>query len=370
MLIALTEQSHRFISYEYSRETLQQYRQQKQFYCPQCHQPVRLKIGTINIPHFAHVTTQVCDRLFSEGESVLHLKGKIQLFEWLKKLGHIVELEPYLAKLMQRPDILLTSVEKLIALEYQCSSISYEKWQARTNGYEKESIEAIWLFQTPPKKSIMPGIQKISIAPIMQQVLVHSTQGLPYLMTYDANTSQFIYWSNLLYLQGHTFIAKVQCLSIEMQRYPFYEPKPLSKNDFNRYWQLYKRASEQYMYQRLLRSKKGVQDPFLRGCYEMKFSLESMPIHVGLPVKNIDAIQCFSIEWQTMLHYFCRQIQLHPQELCKGDIQLFLHQLGVEPTEMAIQAVENYSMILEKVQSSKDYLADIYGHIFAIETTY
>ena len=370
MLIALTEQSQRFISYEYSREVLQQYRQHKKFYCPQCHQPVRLKIGTINIPHFAHITNQACDRLFAEGESVLHLRGKIQLFEWLKKLGHIVELEPYLSKLAQRPDILLTSHNQLIALEYQCSPIAHEKWRLRTDGYEKEKIEALWLFQTPQKKSVTPGIQKISIAPIMQQVLIHPSQGLPYLITYDANTSQFIYWSNLLHLQGHTFIAKVQCLPIEMQRYPFYEPNQLSKDDFKCYWQLYKKAVEQYMYYRLLRSKRGVQDLFLRSCYEMKFSLESMPIYVGFPVKNTEAIPYFPIEWQTMLHYFCRQLQLLPHELCKGDIQLFLHQLGVEPTEVAIQAVKNYSMILEKVQSSKDYMADVYGHLFAIETSY
>ena len=95
-----------------------------------------------------------------------------------------------------------------------------------------------------------------------------------------------------------------------------------------------------------------------------------MPIYIGFPVNNAEAIPYFSIEWQTMLHYFCRQRQLQPKQLCKGDVQLFLHQLGIEPTEIAIQAVENYSMIFEKVQSSKDYLADVYGHIFAIETSY
>ena len=347
MLIALTEQSQRFISYEYTRLALQQHRQQEKFHCPQCHQPVRLKIGTINIPHFAHVANQACDRLFAEGESALHLTGKIQLFEWFKKLGHTVELEPYLPKLAQRPDILLKKQDQLIAVEYQCSSISYEKWRARTDGYEKEWIEALWLFQTPPKKNAAPGIQKISISPLMQQVITHPQQGLPYLVTFDANTSQFIYWSNLLHLQGHTFITKVQCLPIEKQRYPFYEPKPLSKVDFKRYWHLYKKTGEQYMYQRLLRSKIGVQDPFLRSCYEMGFSLERMPLYVGLPVKNAEAIPCFSIEWQTMLHYFCRQLQLQPQELSKGDLQLFLHQLGVEPTEEAVQAVRNYSTVLE-----------------------
>ncbi|KOS66724.1 hypothetical protein AEA09_18525 [Lysinibacillus contaminans] len=371
MLIAITEKSQRFISYEYTRNVLQQLRQQGKFYCPQCQQPVQLKIGTINIPHFAHIANQACDRLFAEGESVLHLKGKIQLFEWLKKLGHTVELEPYLSKLAQRPDILLTKQDQLVAVEFQCSSISYEKWRARTDGYKKERIEALWLFQTPPKKSSL-GIHKISITPLMQQVITRPLQGLPYIVTFDANTSQFIYWSNLLHLQGHTFITKVQCLPSEKQGYPFFEPKSISKDEFNRYWQLYKKTGEQYVYQRLLRSKKGVQDPFLRSCYEMSFSLESMPPYVGLPVKNSEAIPCFSIEWQTMLHYFCRQLQLQPHELCKGDIQLFLHQLGVEPTAASVQAVEDYSVVLEKAFSSTDSISaiceQVYVHLFAIDT--
>lgn len=369
MLIALTEQNQRFISYEYTRQALQQHRQQEKFYCPQCQQEVQLKIGTINMPHFAHVANQACDRLFAEGESTLHLKGKIQLFEWLKKLGHTVELEPYLSKLAQRPDLLLTKQDQLIAVEYQCSAISYEKWCARTDGYRKERIAALWLFQTPPKKSITPGIQKISIAPLMQRVITHPQQGLPYLVTFDAHTSQFIYWSNLLHLQGHTFITKVQCLPIEKQCYPFYEPKPLSKEDFKRYWHLYKKTGEQYMYQRLLRSKTGVQDPFLRSCYEMGFTLESVPMHVGLPVKSAEAIPYFSIEWQTMLHYFCKQLQVQLQELCKGDLQLFLRQLEVEPSEEAIQAVKNYSAVLDK-SSVSDICEQLYAHLFAITTSY
>lgn len=374
MLIALTEQSQRFISYEHTRDELQQYRQQEKFFCPQCHQPVRLKIGTINIPHFAHVANLACDQYFTEGESVLHLKGKVLLFEWLKKLGHTVELEPYLVRLAQRPDILLKKRDKLIAVEYQCSAISHEKWQGRTDGYEKEKIEALWLFQTPPKKSVVPGIQKISISPLMQQVITQPKQGLSYLVTFDANTSQFIYWSNLLQLQGHTFITKVQYLPIDQQHYPFLEPKPISKDDFNRYWQLYKKTAEQFMYQRLLRSKKGVQDPFLRSCYEMGYSLEKMPKYVGLPVKNTEAIPYFSIEWQTLLHYFCRQIQLQPYELCKGDIQLFLQQLDVEPTATSIQAVKNYCEILEKTLCSTDFISaiceQVYVHLFAIDTAY
>ena len=374
MLIAYTKQSKKFISYEYTREALLQYRQQIQFYCPQCHQPVRLKIGTMNIPHFAHVSNATCDRLFSEGESVLHLRGKMQLFEWLKSRGHTIELEPYLSKLAQRPDLLLQEQDKFTAIEFQCSAISHEKWQERTKGYLKEKIDVLWLFQTPPKKIVSEGIQKISISPLMQQAITHPQQGLPYLITFDANTSQFIYWSNLLHLHGHTFITKVQCLPIDFQRIPFLKPKSLSKEEFNRYWEIYRKTGEQFVYHRLLRSKKGVQDLFLRSCYEMNMSLEKMPPYVGLPVENAEAILSFSIEWQTIFHYFCMQIQLQPQQLCTGDIQLFLQQLDIEPIASAVQAVKNYSIILEKAYPNISVISaiqdQVYAHLFAIESAY
>lgn len=374
MLIACTEQSQKFISYEYTREALLQYRQQTKFYCPQCHQPVRLKIGTINIPHFAHVSNAACDQLFSEGESVLHLKGKMLLFEWLKGRGHIIELEPYLSKLAQRPDLLLKNMDKFTAIEFQCSTITHEKWRERTKGYLKEKIDVVWLFQTPPKKSATAGIQKISISPLMQQVMIHPQQGLPYLITFDANTSQFIYWSNLLHLQGHTFITKVQCLPIDLQRIPFLEPKTLSEDDFHRYWEIYRKTGEQYVYQRLFRSRKGAQDTFLRSCYEMNISLEKMPPFVGLPVEHAEAIPSFSIEWQTIYHYFCLQLQLQPQQLCKGDIQLFLQQLDVEPTESAVQAVKNYGIVLRKVYPNMAVMSaireQVYTHLFAIDRAY
>ncbi len=73
------------------------------FFCPQCQQPVQLKIGTVNIPHFSHIAHQSCERLFAEGESMLHLQGKIQLFEWLNKQGYAVELEPYIKKTISTP---------------------------------------------------------------------------------------------------------------------------------------------------------------------------------------------------------------------------------------------------------------------------
>lgn len=368
MLIAYTEQQQLFISYQHSREALQKYRQLQQFFCPQCQQPVQLKIGQLKIPHFAHIASQSCDRQFSEGESQLHLRGKIQLFEWLKSLGHTVELEPFLPKLAQRPDILLQSKKQTIAMEYQCSAITNENWLLRTEGYEKNHIQALWLFQTPQNKYKTHAIQKIRISPIFQNVINYSASNVPYLVTYDANAAQFNYWTNLLHVHGHTFIAYVLNIPLEKQHFPFYEPKLITYEAFIIYWHTYKRLCQQYVKQRLMRSKKGVQDLFLRSCYELRFSLNALPNYIGIPVKNANAIPISPIEWQAILLDFCRKRQLPPSVLWKEDIQLFLTLLNLEPTNIRVQVIENYAKLLGhsflQQDDSMGMLEKVYEHLY------
>ncbi|WP_155592026.1 competence protein CoiA [Lysinibacillus cavernae] len=373
MLIAYNNRQQLFLPYQYTRNALQRYRRQMKFFCPQCLEPVQLKIGHYNIPHFAHLTKNNCSQLFAEGESKLHLHGKIQLFEWLKKLGHKVELEPFLKKLFQRPDLLVIIDDNHFALEFQCSTISHEKWQQRTAGYEKNCIQAIWLFQTPQSKDTFNGIRKISIPPLLQKAFVTTTTGLPYLMTYNAKTAHFIYWTNLLHVHGHTFIGKVQEIAIDKQRFPFYTPKRISHDEFQLYWQLYKQSSRQFAYGRLLHSKKGVQDSFLRNCYELQLSPTAMPSYIGIPVKEGTAIALFASEWQMMLLHFCKQLNHQPYELSKIQIQKFLRQHHLEVTEQAVRVIQHYGQLLKSMKQENGLLEiceQVYVHLFAIATIY
>ena len=70
-----------------------------------------------------------------------------------QKHEHQVNLEPYLKELSQRPDLLVTIDEEQFAVEFQCSTISHEKWQQRTMGYERNDIQAIWLFKLPKHRN-------------------------------------------------------------------------------------------------------------------------------------------------------------------------------------------------------------------------
>lgn len=125
---------------DYSKSELEQMRTEK-FYCPGCHQAVRLKNGPILSAHFAHISGDVCES-FSEGETEEHLKGKKIIAEWCERSSIPYELEAYLPKLKQRPDLL---IDKRLAIEFQCSPLSLERFKERTEGYLSNGYEVIWV---------------------------------------------------------------------------------------------------------------------------------------------------------------------------------------------------------------------------------
>lgn len=350
MLVAYTEQDKPFIlNSSIPHTTLQQLRATTKFYCPQCKQPLVFKIGPLKIPHFAHYSTNECENLFSEGETEQHLKGKEQLYNFLKSKGFQVELEAYLPAIQQRPDILLKDHGgRQYAIEFQCSPISSERLTERNSGYSNENIAPIWIPLTPGKV-VQKGIQKVGLSAQMKQFIKASDRH-HYLMSYDPTLRQFFYISNLLFLQGNSYIAKVQALSIEKQNFPFYIPKTLAKHELKQYLNLYERIKHNYLHSRVLISRNGVNDLALRSFYELRLDLNSVPAYIGIPLKGSEALNVFSIEWQIALFYFLHLAQKAISELTVPSIRFFLKWAKLPETPQAIEVVQAYCRILDSLK--------------------
>lgn len=74
--------------------------------CPGCREAVFLKKGSYIQAHFAHYAQHQC-AVFSEGETAEHLIGKKNLYDWFKAQSIPCQMEAYLPKLQQRPDLLV-----------------------------------------------------------------------------------------------------------------------------------------------------------------------------------------------------------------------------------------------------------------------
>ena len=110
------------------------------YYCPACGARVRLRKGKNVRTHFAHESLKNCD-FFHENEGQEHLKNKENLFYWAKKKDE-VEMEHPIPELKQIADIF---INKQLALEVQCSPISWELLRERSNGYRSLGIQVLWL---------------------------------------------------------------------------------------------------------------------------------------------------------------------------------------------------------------------------------
>ena len=111
------------------------------FYCLACHSPVRLKNGSVLRAHFAHIKLQHCP-YHHEAESFEHLELKASLYDWASKESH-TEVESYLADFQQIADLLV--VDKNLALEVQCSSLSLERLKERSDAYRSYGYQVYWL---------------------------------------------------------------------------------------------------------------------------------------------------------------------------------------------------------------------------------
>lgn len=110
-------------------------------YCPGCKEKLIIKNGSIMMPHFAHKKNSLCVS-FSENESEEHLKGKKIMADNCRKYGVAYEVEAYLPELNQRPDLL---INHQIAIEFQCSPLSIERFKERTLNYQAFGYQVIWI---------------------------------------------------------------------------------------------------------------------------------------------------------------------------------------------------------------------------------
>lgn len=139
MLSAHTKQSKLVTLLNQTREQIEKLKNQS-YFCPVCKQPLLIKNGKVKIPHFAHYNSNNCC-IYSEGETYEHLALKQAFAKWCEKDAIPYELEKYLPKVNQRPDLLVGK----IVLEIQCSPLSVQRLVERTKNYQKYGYLPIWI---------------------------------------------------------------------------------------------------------------------------------------------------------------------------------------------------------------------------------
>jgi len=134
---------------EYSKEQLKELSEQNLLKCPICGKVYEYCHGRVNNPYFRHKDKVDCNIKYQESETPEHIKGKIDLFNWVKGLDGVtdVQLEQYIPETDQCADVGFKYGGKQYVIEYQCSPIATEYFE-RHELYESVGIEDIWICGT------------------------------------------------------------------------------------------------------------------------------------------------------------------------------------------------------------------------------
>jgi len=343
ILTAKTEQGKLIIlTPELERDRLRKWRKLRLFFCPQCNFPVQLKVGDITIPHFAHLKDSTCLTLFSEGESYSHLQGKQQLYAFFKKHAELVELEPFLKMVSQRPDILVTKQSESIPIEFQCSTIPITDIESRSDGYRSIGMKPIWILHTPAKFSELPvGVGTFHFSRFHESFLTHTSPEGYLLLTYNPKTERFHYFTSLIHVAGKRYIGIHRTLPLSMQIFPFARPKTPSKSEIHRYAALYLSMRNRFVQSRVLMNKRGVNNPFLRMCYELRVSPTNLPKWIGLPVLFSESFREHDCEWQLAFLYYLRRKGISFRNISRSQVRKYVSRLE-EPSEAKEKACIEY----------------------------
>ncbi|OIK11155.1 hypothetical protein BIV60_18555 [Bacillus sp. MUM 116] len=296
MLTAYTKDGKKIcLGYNYKKETLLYFRSREEFFCPVCGESVLLKLGDKRMYHFSHKKGRECSASY-ENESMYHMQGKLQLYQWLLRQKISAALEFYDKEIQQRTDIKFTFNNQKYALEFQCSPIAEEIFQKRTKSYLDAGYIPLWIIGD--KQVHLKKKNIISLSNFHYLFLQQTVEGNFYIPSYCPEKKHFHLLDSIVsYSIKNAFVQnryypitqeKIDCL---LKPKYFYEINldswiiELEKTSMN--WALHPNP---------------MHNSFLHEVYKQNLNLFLLPPEIGLPVHSSIFIQTSPIIWQTYLY--------------------------------------------------------------------
>lgn len=355
ILVASTKQQRLFyLTEKYSREELQEIRLREQFFCPSCQAPVILKIGEINIPHFAHKNRTFCDS-FSEPESSLHLHGKLLLHHFFHRLHFKVELEAYLTEIRQRADLL---VEERYAIEFQCSTIPVSQLKERSNGYKQLHIHPVWIkgLKEPCREEI--GVLRLKSYEVAMQ---QNAGSVPHLLLLHPPGNRFYYHSNLFYVSANRWVGKTRSLEASKQIFPFAVPKQLSKEEFKTVMGIFQHVKRQYIRNQLYPENR-VKNRFCRLCYELQVDVMNVSAAFGVPCMGAECLKQPAVFWQLQAVWGWQKGISVEVLIASGKLVLTDPQMAIQATAVVTDYLALYQSCKDKTLKDSSFLDIVYDN--------
>ncbi|WP_343797793.1 competence protein CoiA [Bacillus carboniphilus] len=262
------------------------------FYCPVCKQPLQLKAGLVNQPHFAHIHLNTCPT-FWEPESDEHIEGKLLLKDLFSKMNWDTRLEVYLPEISQQPDLLLNKNNKQVAVEYQCSAINIQRFRQRVKGYQSIDMEQRWVFG--PKLT-----QRISST----QIKLSETAFISLLKNNQKFEGWSLYPGNMILVLDHSILPfsprKIFALqdTFSIPEYPL----SITQSNISVLINEWKKTRIHWLLAPNI-SKAPKDRSYYRFMYNQRIHRSTLPAFIGIPLFSLPYIKTSAPVWQTYVFY-------------------------------------------------------------------
>lgn len=256
---------------------------------------VVLKNGEKRLPHFAHRKDMSCSG-GSEPESTYHLQGKLQIFKRLKDLGLKPVLEPYFPSIKQRGDIGVMWQDTFYVIEFQCSSIPVSSLQKRTEQYQRENFQPMWILGYKNVK-LSKCISRLSA---FQSSFLVPFKGEYILPAYCPIQESFYILHNLIPVTKEKFMASVG--KIQLDAVTLHEQAVNLSTSFPYCdWQstIHKQKNNHIHYH------SNDNERFLRELYKSGVHPHILPPALGIPLKEGIRLLTPPLIWQAYLYIDC-----------------------------------------------------------------
>lgn len=295
MLTAITKTGKKIcLAYNYNKATLVHLRNHEEFLCPVCGEDVTLKLGNERIFHFAHKRGGTCLEWY-ENETMSHVEGKRQLYQWLNRQKISSVLEFFDKGIQQRPDIMFKLHERKFALEYQCSMIPENVFIKRTENYLQNGYIPLWILDA--KHLHIKKRNLISLSNFHYFFLRSSYTGSFFIPCYCPEQQHFHLIKSIVPVSTKNALCEI--ITVPLQKIhieSFFEIS--SVYQFNLIdW---KKELDHFLFNwsRYVNSR---QKSFLHEIYINNLNPILFPPEIGLPVSRSIFIQTPPVIWQTYL---------------------------------------------------------------------
>lgn len=283
------------------RKQIEWHRKHSTFYCTVCGEEVIVKAGEKVVPHFAHLAQSNCPNS-KGGEGPYHEQGKMLLYKWLKEQQLSVQLERYLHKINQRPDLTLQWKNKCLAIEYQCATLSTNEVIHRNNGYISSNITPIWIFGANQFQRL--NEHSIKIKSFMKQCFLHFNSN-PSLIFFCPHTSRILAINDIFFVSSNKIVGKITFHRLNVISLPqLFIKQRLSSSQLISLW-----TKEKHKFRLKVRKRLyGTELAWHKWLYTKNIHFERLPSIVYLPTTSQHVMKSPPWNWQSRL---CLDI-IHP----------------------------------------------------------